>query len=74
MDTVSFRTLGGGAADDTDLGARTPERHGHHDLAGGYGAWGSHLGFGSYWSFHNLGDVTAFKKGPNQGRAFRHSF
>jgi hypothetical protein len=26
-----------------------------------------------YWSFHNLGDVTAFKKGPNQGRAFRHS-
>ena len=27
-----------------------------------------------YWSFHNLGDVTAFKKGPNQGRAFRHSF
>ncbi len=28
---------------------------------------------GGYWSFHNLGDVTAFKKGPNQGRAFRHS-
>ena len=27
----------------------------------------------SYWSFHNLGDVTALKKGPNQGRAFRHS-
>jgi hypothetical protein len=27
-----------------------------------------------YWSFHNLGDVTAFKKGPNQDRAFRHSF
>jgi hypothetical protein len=27
----------------------------------------------SYWSFHNLGDLTAFKKGPNQGRAFRHS-
>jgi len=26
-----------------------------------------------YWSFHNLGDVTAFKKGPNQGWAFRHS-
>jgi hypothetical protein len=26
------------------------------------------------WSFHNLGDVTAFKKGPNQDRAFRHSF
>jgi len=26
-----------------------------------------------YWSFHNLGDVTALKKGPNQGRAFRHS-
>src|SRR5215813_13896090 len=47
MDTVSFRTLGGGAAHDTDLGARTPQRHGHHDLAGGYGAWGSHLGFGS---------------------------
>src|ERR1700732_3137853 len=21
-----------------------------------------------YWSFHNLGDVTALKKGPNQGR------
>jgi hypothetical protein len=19
----------------------------------------------AYWSFHNLGDVTAFKKGPN---------
>jgi hypothetical protein len=28
----------------------------------------------SYWSFHNLGDVTAFKKRANQGRAFRHSF
>src|SRR5208283_5108368 len=27
-----------------------------------------------YWSLHNLGDVTAFKKGPNQDRAFRHSF
>jgi hypothetical protein len=27
-----------------------------------------------YWSFHNLGDVTAFKKRANQGRAFRHSF
>jgi hypothetical protein len=27
-----------------------------------------------YWSFHNLGDITAFKKRPNQGRAFRHSF
>jgi len=27
-----------------------------------------------YWSFHKLGDVTAFKKGPNQDRAFRHSF
>ena len=27
-----------------------------------------------YWSFHNLGDITAFKKGPNQDRAFRHSF
>jgi hypothetical protein len=27
-----------------------------------------------YLSFHNLGDDTAFKKGPNQGRAFRHSF
>jgi hypothetical protein len=26
-----------------------------------------------YGSFHNLGDLTAFKKGPNQGRAFRHS-
>ena len=26
-----------------------------------------------YWSFHNLGDITAFKKRPNQGRAFRHS-
>src|SRR5215472_8555468 len=47
MDSVSFRTLGGGAAHDTDLGARTPERPGHHDLAGGHGAWGSHLGFGS---------------------------
>ena len=30
--------------------------------------------FVGYWSFHNLGDVTAFKKGPNQDRAFRHSF
>jgi len=28
----------------------------------------------SYWSFHNLGDVAAFKKRANQGRAFRHSF
>src|SRR5271165_4186553 len=27
-----------------------------------------------YWSFHKLGDVTAFKKRANQGRAFRHSF
>ena len=48
MDTVGFRTLGCGAAHDTDLGgARTAERHGDHDIAGGYGAWGSHLGFGS---------------------------
>ena len=31
------------------------------------------LDLASYWSFHNLGDVTALKKGPNQGRAFRHS-
>jgi len=54
MDTVSFRTLGGGAAHDPDLGARTPERHGHHDLAGSYGAWGSHLGFGSYDSRSKL--------------------
>src|SRR5215471_9473369 len=54
MDTVSFRTLGGGAAHDTGLGARTPERDGHYDLAGGYGAWGSHLGFGSYGSRSKL--------------------
>src|SRR5215471_10282483 len=54
MDTVSFRTLGGGAAYDTGLGARTPERDGHYDLAGGYGAWGSHLGFGSYDSRSKL--------------------
>jgi hypothetical protein len=27
-----------------------------------------------YWSFHNLDDVTAFKKRANQRRAFRHSF
>jgi transposase-like protein len=27
-----------------------------------------------YWSFHNLGDITAFKKRANQRRAFRHSF
>ena len=27
-----------------------------------------------YWYFHKLGDVTAFKKRANQGRAFRHSF
>src|SRR6516225_1915875 len=47
MGIVSFRTLGDGAAHDPDLGARTPERPGHHDLAGGYGAWGSYLGFGS---------------------------
>src|SRR5215471_6964712 len=54
MDTVSLRTLGGGAAHDTSLGASTPECHGHHDLAGGYGAWGSHLGFGSYDSRSKL--------------------
>src|SRR5215471_3221092 len=54
MDTVSFRTLGGGTAHDTELGARTPERRGHHDLAGGDGAWGSHLGFGSYDSRSKL--------------------
>src|SRR5215472_9258251 len=30
------------------------ECHGHHDLAGGYGAWGSHLGFGSYDSRSKL--------------------
>ena len=45
MDSVSFRTLGGGTAHDTGLGARTPERHGHHDLAGamalGGVIWGS---------------------------------
>src|SRR5271166_218641 len=44
MDTVGFRTLGGGAARDAGLGARPHERHGHHDLAGSYGAWGSDLG------------------------------
>jgi hypothetical protein len=54
MDTVGLRTLGGGAAHDTGLGARTPERHNHHDLAGGNGAWGSHLGFGSYDSRSKL--------------------
>ena len=37
-----------------DLGARTPERHGDHDLPGRYGAWGSHLGFGSYDSRSKL--------------------
>src|SRR5215831_17987249 len=54
MDTISLRTLGGGAAHDTSLGARTPECHGHHDLARGYGTWGSHLGFGSYDSRSKL--------------------
>ena len=44
MDTVSFRTLGGGVAHDTGLGARTPQRQGHHDLVGGYGAWGESSG------------------------------
>src|SRR5208282_1466572 len=33
-----------------------------------------HTGSLLYWSFHTLGDVTAFKKRANQGRAFRHSF
>src|SRR4029077_2606977 len=46
MDAVGFRTLGGGAACDAKLGARPHERHGHHDLAGGDGGWGSDLGFG----------------------------
>src|SRR5580704_13935868 len=30
--------------------------------------------YSCYWSLHNLGDATAFKKRANQGRAFRHSF
>jgi hypothetical protein len=46
MDNVGFRTLGGGAAGDAGLGARTHERDGDHDLTGGDGAWGSDLGFG----------------------------
>jgi hypothetical protein len=40
---------------------------------GGRGYGGSEYVF-RYWSFHNLGDVTAFKKRANQRRAFRHSF
>ena len=36
--------------------------------------WGVAAFLLHYWSFHNLGDVTAFKKGANQRRAFRHSF
>ena len=47
------------------------------DLAAGENALAA-VGIASpgpeYWSFHNLGDVTAFKKRANQGRAFRHSF
>jgi hypothetical protein len=45
MDTVCFRTLGGGAARYAQLGARPAERHFHHDLAGSNGAGGSDLGF-----------------------------
>ena len=45
MDDIGFRTLGGGAAHDTDLGPRTPQRHAHHDLPGamalGGVIWGS---------------------------------
>src|SRR5215472_10973383 len=45
------------------------ECHGHHDLAGGYGAWGSHLGFGSYDSRSKLhfalgGGSIPRKSGP----------
>ena len=46
MDDIGFGTLGGGSACDAKLGTRSPECHGNHDLAGGDGAWGSHLGFG----------------------------
>ena len=45
VDDVGFRTLGGGAAQDANLGARPLERHGNHDLAGamvlGGVIWGS---------------------------------
>jgi hypothetical protein len=40
MDTIGYRALGGGAARDAKLGSRPHERHGHHDLAGSYGARG----------------------------------
>ena len=46
MDNVGFRTLGGGAARDTRLGAGPHERHGDHDLAWGDGAWAGDVGFG----------------------------
>jgi putative DNA primase/helicase len=39
-----------------------------------YGANVVYQGDDVYWSLHNLGDATAFKKRANQGRAFRHSF
>jgi hypothetical protein len=42
---LRIRALGGGAARYAQLGARPAERHIHHDLAGGNGAWGIDLGF-----------------------------
>jgi len=45
MDTVCFRTLGGSAARYASWAARPAERHFHHDLAGGNGAWGVIWGF-----------------------------
>ena len=50
----------------------------HYELVKGEDGKPVELGRGAmgvtYWSLHNLGDATAFKKRANQGRAFRHSF
>src|SRR5271165_4678549 len=55
-------------------GGTCPECQARHSAQATWGRSQFHPSLTKYWSFHKLGDVTAFKKRANQGRAFRHSF
>ena len=48
VDSVCFRTLGGGTTCYAKLGARSHERRSHHGFAGSYGSWWSDLGLYSH--------------------------
>jgi MFS family permease len=48
VDSVCFRTLGGGTTCYAKLGARSHERRSHHGFAGSYGSWRSDLGLYSH--------------------------